>query len=48
MHLVRRIATPRTDRQVSYSREGMAIRGAQLLLLPEDDPSRLFVFSRAH
>ena len=44
MRLVRRVATPQTDRGASFSREGMAIRGKQLMLLPEDDPSRLFLF----
>jgi hypothetical protein len=27
-----------------FTREGMAINGEQLLLLPEDAPSRLFIF----
>jgi len=29
---------------VTYTNEGMAIRGRRLLLLPEDSASRLFVF----
>jgi len=44
--LVRRVKVGNTDRHVPYTREGMAIRGAQLLLLPEDSPSRLFLFAR--
>lgn len=47
MRLVRRVATPRTGRQVSFSQEGMSIRGRQLVLLPEDEPSRVFVFMSA-
>jgi hypothetical protein len=33
-----------TDRGLPYTHEGMTIRGGRLYLLPEDDPSRLFVF----
>jgi hypothetical protein len=43
-HLVHRVKAERTDRQVPFTREGMAIRGSQLLLLPEDSPSRAFIF----
>lgn len=42
--LLRRVVAGKTDRGVLYTREGMAIRGNQLLLLPEDSPSRLFIF----
>ena len=42
--LVRRLDTGKTDRGVTFTREGMAIYRNQLLLLPEDNPSRLFVF----
>jgi hypothetical protein len=45
-HLVRRLKVGITERQIPFAREGMAIRGKQLLLLPEDDPSRVFIFSR--
>lgn len=45
--LVRRIAAHRTDRGVSFTNEGMALRGGTLYLLPEDDPSRLFAFKPA-
>jgi hypothetical protein len=40
----RRITTGRTDRGVPYTNEGMTIRDGKLWLLPEDAPSRLFVF----
>jgi len=42
--LKRRIRMGKTDRGEPFTREGMAIRGSELLLLPEDSPSRLFVF----
>lgn len=42
--LVRRLAAGQTDRQIPFTQEGMTIRGTELLLLPEDDPSRLFIF----
>jgi hypothetical protein len=41
---VRRIAVGKSDRGVAYTHEGMAIRGDKILLLPEDAPSRLFIF----
>ena len=34
----------RTDRGVPYTNEGMDLRDGMLYLLPEDTPSRLFVF----
>jgi hypothetical protein len=43
--LVRRLKVANTERQIPFTREGMAIRGKQLLLLPEDDPSRVFIFA---
>lgn len=33
-----------TDRNVAYTHEGMEISGNRLYLLPEDSPSRVFVF----
>jgi hypothetical protein len=42
--LERRIPVATTDRGVVYTNEGMTIVGERLYLLPEDDPSRLFVF----
>ena len=42
--LLRRLMAGKTDRGVFYTREGMAIRNGLLYLLPEDGPSRLFVF----
>lgn len=42
--LVRRIVTGKTDRGVLFTNEGMAVRDGRLYLLPEDGPSRLFVF----
>jgi hypothetical protein len=44
LRLVRRINAGNTDSGIPYTREGMAIRGGRLLLLPEDSRSRLFVF----
>jgi len=41
---LRRIAAGKTSRGDPYTREGMTIRGDELFLLPEDAPSRLFVF----
>ena len=43
--LVKRIAAGVTDRGASLTREAMTIHGNQLSLLPEDGPSRLFVFN---
>jgi hypothetical protein len=42
--LLKRVKAGNTDRGVLFTREGMAIRGKQLMLLPEDDSSRVFVF----
>jgi hypothetical protein len=42
--LVRRILTGSTDRNLSYAHEGMTYRNGKLYFLPEDFPSRLFVF----
>lgn len=42
--LTRRLLTGKTDRGVLFTNEGMAIRDDTLYLLPEDGPSRLFVF----
>ncbi len=44
LKLIRRVKPGNTDRGAPYTREGMAVRGSDLLLLPEDGPSRLFVF----
>jgi hypothetical protein len=44
--LARRISAGNNDRGVPYTREGMSFRGNRILLLPEDGPSRLFVFER--
>ncbi|MEQ1948554.1 MAG: DUF6454 family protein [Bryobacteraceae bacterium] len=44
MTLVRRLLMGNTNRGNSFTREGMTIFGNQLLLLPEDGASRLFVF----
>ena len=41
---MRRVRAGKTDRGVSLTNEGMTFRGGKLYLLPEDDPSRLFVF----
>lgn len=44
LRLKRRIRTGKSDRGVVLTHEGMAIDGGKLYLLPEDGPSRLFVF----
>jgi uncharacterized protein DUF6454 len=41
---IKRITVGKTDRGDSFTREGMLIRGDELMLLPEDSSSRLFVF----
>ena len=41
---LRRMTARKTDRGVAYTHEGMAIAGDKLYLLPEDQPSRLFIF----
>jgi hypothetical protein len=41
---LRTLTTGKTDRGVSFANEGMDIRDGRLYLLPEDAPSRLFVF----
>ena len=43
--LARRLKFGNTERQAPLTREGMAIPGKQLLLLPEDEPSRVFLFA---
>ncbi|MCS7023756.1 MAG: DUF6454 family protein [Bryobacteraceae bacterium] len=42
--IVKRLRAGATDRGIPYTHEGMTIRGGRLYLLPEDAPSRLFVF----
>lgn len=44
--LIRRIEMGVTDRGLPYTHEGMTIRSGRMYLLPEDDPSRLFVFEQ--
>jgi len=44
LKLVHRMKAGKTDRGASFTREGMGIHADQLWLLPEDQPSRLFVF----
>ncbi|MBZ5606710.1 MAG: DUF6454 family protein [Acidobacteriia bacterium] len=46
LRLSRRLPVGQTDRRQPFTREAMAIHGDQLLLVPEDEPSRLFVFHR--
>lgn len=43
--LSRQVLTGATDRGLPYTNEGMAFVGGKLYLLPEDDPSRLFIFA---
>jgi hypothetical protein len=42
--LLEREMPGKTDRGVPYTNEGMELRDGMLYLLPEDGPSRLFVF----
>lgn len=42
--LVHRMDAGKTDRGAAFTREGLDLHGSKLYLLPEDDPSRLFVF----
>lgn len=44
LRLAKRMEAGVTDRKVRYTNEGMALRDGRLYLLPEDGPSRLFVF----
>jgi hypothetical protein len=44
LQLVHRLRVGSTDRGASYTREGMTIYRDRLFVLPEDGPSRLFVF----
>ncbi|MBA2353454.1 MAG: hypothetical protein H0V80_02165, partial [Acidobacteria bacterium] len=44
LDLLERIVVGRTDRGVVLTQEGLALSGRQLLLMPEDDPSRVFVY----
>ncbi|MGO4213422.1 hypothetical protein AB4043_21705 [Terriglobus sp. YAF25] len=44
MQLLRSVATGTTDRGRPYSGEGMALKGKDLYLVPEDGPSRIFHF----
>lgn len=41
---LRRLNVGRTERNVAYTHEGMAILDGKLYLLPEDTPSRLYIF----
>ena len=45
LELRKRITAGKTDWGVRYTNEGMAVGGGRLYLLPEDGPSRLFVFA---
>lgn len=44
--LVHRVHVGRTDRGVVYTHEGLAVTGDAVLLLPEDDPARVFTVPR--
>ena len=43
LDLKERIVVGKSDRGTVLTAEGMAISGSELLLMPEDDPSRVFV-----
>ncbi len=44
LNLLKRVTAGKTDRGVLFTNEGMTMFGGKLYLLPEDGPSRLFVF----
>jgi hypothetical protein len=44
LRLSRRIRAGKTSRGVLLTHEGMAVSGGRLYLLPEDGPSRLFIY----
>lgn len=44
LRLIRRLSAGKSDRGVTYTREGMTFRSGRLYLLPEDSTSRLFEF----
>lgn len=48
LRLIRRIRAGKTSRGVLMTHEGMAISGPRIYLLPEDAPSRLFVYQLAY
>jgi hypothetical protein len=45
LDLQERTVVGQTDRGVVLTHEGMAVSGDDLLLMPEDDPSRVFVYA---
>ena len=45
LNIKRKLNVGRTDRNMAYTHEGMAIKGNKLYFVPEDSSSRLFVFS---
>lgn len=45
-HLKKRLTVGQTDRGLTYTHEGMTLRQGRLYLLPEDTPSRLFIFRK--
>jgi hypothetical protein len=47
LDLRERIVVGKTDRGVVVTHEGLAVAGKELLLMPEDDPSRVFVHAWA-
>ena len=47
LDLRERIVVGQTDRGVALTHEGLAVAGQDLLLMPEDDPSRVFVHAWA-
>jgi hypothetical protein len=44
--LLRRVIAGKTDRGLPFTHEGMAFRNGALYFLPEDDPSRVFIFRK--
>jgi hypothetical protein len=44
--LLSRLEVGRTDRDVLYTHEGLAVTEDRVLVVPEDDPARVFAFPR--
>ena len=44
LHLVKRVTVGKTDRGTLFSNEGMTVYANRIYFLPEDGPSRLFIF----
>lgn len=48
LRVIKRLLVGKTDRGQPYTHEGMAFRNGKIFFLPEDYPSRLFIFGQPH